>query len=64
MSNTGFIRWINPDATAEVICLCCFQIIASTDSRTEMLAEQDLHTCNPLKEFVTPQPDPLHGLYG
>ena len=64
MVNTGFMRWINPDATADVICLCCFQTIARAQSVDELLASEGEHTCNPADEFLIPQPDPLEGLYG
>ena len=64
MANTGFMRWQNPDATADLICLCCFQTIARAQSSADLLAAGDLHTCNPLEDFVTHQPDPLQGLYG
>jgi hypothetical protein len=64
MVNAGFMRWINPDATADVICLGCFQTIARAQSRAELLAAEDLHTCTPLEHYIPSQPDPYHGLYG
>jgi hypothetical protein len=62
MRSTGFMRWHNLDATADVICLCCFQTIARTHSLSELLAEEDDHACNPVEDFMIPQPNPLHGL--
>jgi hypothetical protein len=64
MVNTGFMRWHNLDATADVICLCCFQTIARAQSFDDLLAAEDDHACNPVEDFMIPQPDALHGIYG
>jgi hypothetical protein len=47
MVNTGFIRSVNPDATADLICLCCFQTIARARPRTELVAAENEHICDP-----------------
>jgi hypothetical protein len=64
MAETGFMIWHNPDTTLDLICLCCFQTIGHAQSRADLLAAEDLHVCDSLEDFVTPQPDPLQGLYG
>jgi hypothetical protein len=64
MVNTGFMRWQNPDSTADIICLCCFKTIARAGSCAELLEAEEYHNCDPLEGFVVPQPDPLHGIYG
>jgi hypothetical protein len=64
MAKPGFMRWLNPDETEDVICLCCFETIARTYSLDELLVAEDAHCCKAWEQFLLPQPDPFKGLYG
>lgn len=52
MRSTGFMQWHNPDATANVICLCCFQTIARANSLADLLEAEDERMCNPVDRLV------------
>jgi hypothetical protein len=64
MARAGFMRYINADETADVICLCCFETIARADTLDELLVAEDLHYCKAWEDFLLPQPDPFKGIYG
>jgi hypothetical protein len=64
MVNTGFMRQNYRDMTADVICLCCFQTVAQSKPVGELASAEDEHICKPYEDFLIPQPDPLHGIYG
>jgi|HubBroStandDraft_2_1064218.scaffolds.fasta_scaffold2803659_1 hypothetical protein len=64
MAKAGFMRWINEDETADVICLCCFETIAQARSLDELLVAEDHHSCKAWEDFLLPQPDPYAGIYG
>jgi len=62
MVNTGFMRRRNLDATADVICLCCFRTITRGQTRTELAAAENEHLCNPFDDLVSLYPNSFQGL--
>lgn len=64
MVKTGFMRQNYHDMRADLICLCCFRTVAESKPVAQLAAAEDEHICNPHDDFIVPQPDPLHGLYG
>jgi DNA-binding response OmpR family regulator len=51
MPNAGFLRWQNPDSTADVICLGCFRTVASSQAQDEIATAEANHTCNPFDDL-------------
>jgi len=59
MVNTGFMRWGNPDATTDLICLCCFRTVACSRDQADLLAAEDGHICNPIDDLAFLHSDTL-----
>jgi hypothetical protein len=47
MINPGFMRWLNPDSTIDVICLNCFETVVKSGIRDALGAGEKDHVCNP-----------------
>ena len=64
MANIRFMRWENSDATADLICLCCFRTLAHSRHQNDLLAAEDDHICNPLDDLAFLHSDALKGPHG
>jgi hypothetical protein len=47
----GFARRKNRDCSTDSICLKCYQTIASAADANQLVAEEQIHICNPFGEF-------------
>jgi len=47
MIDSSFLRLRNPDSTADVICLNCFQTVARSQEHIDLIAAESDHTCDP-----------------
>jgi hypothetical protein len=63
MGNTGFMRWENPDATTDLICLCCFRTLACSRDQDELIAAEDDHVCNPFADLSFLHSEAFKGLH-
>ena len=64
MVSTGFMRWGDPDATTDIMCLFCFRTVARSQDQADLLAAEDDHICNPFDDLGFLHSDALQGLRG
>ena len=64
MANTGYMRWGNPDATTDLICLCCFRTLARSRDQDDLFVAEGDHICNPFDDLAFVHSDALQGPHG
>ena len=43
-----FVHRVNPDSTIDSICSRCYETIASSNSETDLIKDEETHICHPL----------------
>lgn len=57
ITTAGFVRRVNQDSTTDSICLSCFKPVSRASNEFELVDEEKLHACEPLKQRNTDQVD-------
>ena len=49
VTTTSFVRRVNRDSTIDSICTSCYRTVATSEEESNLVDEENIHVCEPVR---------------